>query len=300
THVLTVTGKDSFDSPDQIVVSMDAGKLKVSDNGVVKTFDPAKVNKVKILARAGNDVVDVKTTVTKPTEIDTGTGGPFPEGDTVYGGGGKDTIYARSDYCGVFGRGGDDTIYLYAGTAGVDAGAGNDTVIVKGSIDRTIPGGDGVDTIDYSAFGGGMVIRNGYTGFYYHGTDDGSGLPILDTTYGDSLSAFENFTGTQGDDFILGTSGRNVIKGVGGNDKLYGYAGNDLIYGGAGDDQLFGGNNDDALFGGAGHNALYGGDGNDYLNASNSNVSDFLSGGTGNDTGTWDASDVVTGVEVKA
>jgi Ca2+-binding RTX toxin-like protein len=299
THVLTITGKDNVDVPDQIVVSLENGKLKVSDNGAVKTFDPAKVSKIKVLARAGADVVDVKTSVTKPTEIDTGPSGPYGDGDTVYGGGGRDTIYARQSYHHVFGRGGNDTVYVYGNNAQVDAGAGDDTIVIKGGTDRTIKGGDGTDAIDYSADDTGLLIRNGYTSPYDAKTVDGDGVPIAEADIGDYLSGFENFTGTQGDDFIFGTTGRNVLKGLGGADAVYGYAGNDELYGGGGDDQLYGGAGNDAVYGGAGHNALFGGDGDDFLHAANGNVSDFLSGGAGNDKGVWDASDTVTGVEVK-
>ena len=45
----------------------------------------------------------------------------------------------------------------------------------------------------------------------------------------DTLSGFENLTGSQFNDILKGNAGNNVIAGLGGNDKLTGAGGNDTF-----------------------------------------------------------------------
>ena len=45
----------------------------------------------------------------------------------------------------------------------------------------------------------------------------------------DTLSGFENLTGSQFNDTLTGTTGNNVITGLGGNDTLTGGGGNDTF-----------------------------------------------------------------------
>ncbi|HEX8913587.1 MAG TPA: hypothetical protein VF796_14610 [Humisphaera sp.] len=290
-HVLTITGKDDFAAGDNIVVTVENSKLKVVDNGVAKLFDPAAVAKIKVLARSGPDLVNISTLVTKPTEIDTGAGGPLGTRDTVYGGSGKDVVNIRSAFASVSTRNGDDTVTDFEGFALINTGANNDTVFLKSGGESTVDGGDGTDTVDASSYTTGMLLRNGKSGQYIAGTAGSTGIPTINgagTTF--SLAGFENFTGTQGNDYIHGTDGRNVLKGLAGNDWINAFGGDDEVYGGAGNDRLYGG---------TGKNALFGGDGDDTLYALNGGAADFLSGGNGTDRGYWEVSDTVTGVEVK-
>ena len=52
----------------------------------------------------------------------------------------------------------------------------------------------------------------------------------------DTLSGFENLTGSQFNDTLIGSSGNNVLTGLGGNDTLNGGAGADHMLGGTGND----------------------------------------------------------------
>ena len=52
----------------------------------------------------------------------------------------------------------------------------------------------------------------------------------------DTLSGFENLTGSQFNDTLIGSAGVNVLTGLGGNDTLNGGAGADTMLGGTGND----------------------------------------------------------------
>ena len=61
--------------------------------------------------------------------------------------------------------------------------------------------------------------------------------------------AFENLTGSPGNDALLGNGNANELLGLGGNDQLEGRLGSDRLEGGAGNDRLLGGaGNDTFLF----------------------------------------------------
>ncbi|QDU68546.1 PKD domain-containing protein [Engelhardtia mirabilis] len=101
------------------------------------------------------------------------------------------------------------------------------------SDDDTISGGAGVDTVDYSAAAGGVVVD------LVAGTATGAG--------NDMLSGIENVTGSSFDDTLSGDSGANVLTGGAGDDVLDGGAGDDLLQGGAGADTLTGGAGTDTV-----------------------------------------------------
>jgi Ca2+-binding RTX toxin-like protein len=89
----------------------------------------------------------------------------------------------------------------------------------------------------------------------------------------DTISNFENLTGSAFDDILTGNTGNNVIDGAGGNDTLNTGGGNDTLIGGTGND---------TLNGGAGNDTLEGDDGDDLLIANSG--TDTLRGGDGADT----------------
>jgi Ca2+-binding RTX toxin-like protein len=119
-----------------------------------------------------------------------------------------------------------------------------------------------------------------------------------------------NKKGTFKNDTLSGTSGDDALDGSLGNDTLAGGAGNDWLFGGndspwnaeqfnagAGNDVLNGGDGNDTLDGGYGNDSLYGGSGDDFLDGGDSGFigndfyagqkllgSNYLAGGTGNDT----------------
>ena len=90
----------------------------------------------------------------------------------------------------------------------------------------------------------------------------------------DTLSGFENLTGSAFKDTLTANGLANRIDGA---------AGNDTINGGAGNDTLQGGADNDVLVGGAGADALDGGDGNDTASYASATVAVTvdLNAGTG-------------------
>ena len=190
-----------------------------------------------VIGTSGNNVI---TTGSGNNVID-GVGGT----NTVNAGDGEDDI--TSSGAGIYnGEGGDDTIRAGSGLL------------------ETLNGGDGIDLLDTTHWGGDYVID----------------LVSGDTNYGaESFINFENVITGSGNDSITGTSGANVLQGGLGNDSIDGGSGNDDILGGAGNDILGGGNGVDTVTGGSGDDTflitggefideLVGGSGDDTLDAS--------------------------------
>lgn len=109
-------------------------------------------------------------------------------------------------------------------------------------------------------------------------------------TFTDTISGFEWFRGTQGNDSFLGAGeseifeaglGNDAVSGAGGEDTIFGEDGNDTLSGNAGFDELHGDAGDDIVGGEAGNDRLFGDDGDDRLFGGSGN--DFLNGGSGND-----------------
>ncbi len=214
-------------------------------------------------------------------------GGGF---NTVYAGGGNDTVVGAGTAYGANGRDVIRAVNFADGGRGaddlraqkVDGGAGNDTIeawqvghgdagadFMKGG---TLHGGDGNDTINanYQAFG-----------------DAGADLMWGRTLYGgdgnDTMYAANGGYGEAGDDLISG----KVLYGGDGDDTLdaeefaHGEAGDDFITGGG---ELFGDNGDDTLAGtNATDDTLDGGRGADELRFALYEGSDVMRGGGGPD-----------------
>jgi Ca2+-binding RTX toxin-like protein len=127
----------------------------------------------------------------------------------------------------------DNTIDGGAGNDTISGGAGNDT-IVAGSGNETLDGGSGTDTVDFSHAASAVTANLATTS--------------AQNTFGagtDTLSGFENLTGSHYNDTLTGDSNDNVITGGLGNDTLTGGSGsdtfiyhvgdgNDIVAGGAG------------------------------------------------------------------
>ncbi|HYC75437.1 matrixin family metalloprotease [Brevundimonas sp.] len=121
-----------------------------------------------------------------------------------------------------------------AGANAITGGVGNDVLSGRGGIDA-LDGGAGVDTADYSAAAAGMRAQLN-TGVASNDGDGGS----------DSLSRFENVTGSAFNDVLIGAGGANVLNGGLGADVLLGLNGDDVLIGGAGAaNQMQGGMGDD-------------------------------------------------------
>ena len=208
------------------------------------------------------------------------------ENNTIIGGAGNDVIN---------GNGGNDII---------DGGAGNDI----------LNGGDGSDTLSYETATAAIKVSLSSTLAQATG---GSGS--------DTISNFENLTGSKYNDTLTGNDNDNTILGGLGNDIIEGGLGNDTLIGGDGIDtlsyalssssvtvdlsneyaqdtigartdtitgfeNLTGSNYDDTLKGNTLNNIILAGLGNDILNGGLGN--DTLDGGVGIDTVTYESSTV--------
>lgn len=166
-------------------------------------------------------------------------------------------------------------------------GGREDNLFIASLGNDTINGGQGIDTIDYSAASTGLVVdlKNGYM------TDD--------TGKRDTLIIIENIIATNFADRLNGSDVDNVILAEAGNDTVQGLAGDDTLYGGDGDDLIYGDyqteasfDGNDVLYGEEGNDRLIGGGGNDILNGGAGD--DIINGGSGIDT--VDYSTAVTAV----
>jgi len=171
---------------------------------------------------------------------------------TIYGGGAGDQLVGGAAADSLFGGIGDDWFDAANAPAGAD----------------TFDGGDGEDTVDFSARTKALVITVGA------GENDGEAGEK--TNVADSI---EGVLGGQGTNDISGGAGENHIWGGPLNDTLRGGAGSDWLSGGAGDDSLDGEAGDDFLYGEEGNDDLLGGVGDDLLDGTFGK--DTLNGGPG-------------------
>ncbi len=126
---------------------------------------------------------------------------------------------------------GDDIIALAAGfTTLVDAGGGNDLVLASAGNDR-VTGAGGIDTLSYANASAGVRVDLSLT---TQQDTLGSGL--------DTITGFENLTGSAFGDTLTANSATNVLNGLAGNDQLVSAAGagGDRMDGGAGFDEAVG------------------------------------------------------------
>ena len=156
--------------------------------------------------------------------------------DTLDGGGGTDTASYASSPTGV-------TVSLMTGTgSGGDAqgdtlsnienltGSNFDDTLEGNCRNNKLVGGLGTDTVSYAnatsgANGVGVTVNLALTRAQNTVT---AGI--------DTLSGFENLTGSQFNDTLIGSGGVNVLMGLRGNDLLNGGAGADHMLGGTGND----------------------------------------------------------------
>ncbi len=180
--------------------------------------------------------------------------------DTIYGGQGNDTLYGGQGSDVLYGGVGDDRLFGNLGDDTMDGGTGV----------NTLDGGDGIDMLSYSAASAGVSFSLALVG-----QAQATGVST------DTLSGFENLTGSAYNDALTGSVGANAVYGLTGNDVISGGGGNDILYGNQGEDVLYGNQDQDTLYGGQGNDMLYGEQGDDYLVGGVGN--DMLEGGDGND-----------------
>lgn len=215
---------------------------------------------------AGDDVIDTSGPVDVANGIGTPDRGypglygddddPTNDMDTVYGGGGNDTIRTGDDADSVDGGDGNDTIYSGIDDDTVDGGKGDD-LIVGGEGNDIIEGGQGNDVI-------------------YGGLETTDVLDIPDET---------DLRPDNGLDTIYGGAGNDTIYGRDDDDLIYGGADDDVIYGGIDDDTMYGDKGDDIFGGGHGNDAAYGGADKDTFtyDSAEDAIGDTVDGGSGGD-----------------
>ncbi len=126
-------------------------------------------------------------------------------------------------------------------------GSGDDTFSLLGSAvlpaDGLIDGGDGINSLDYSAYATGINVNLSDVDL-----SPSSTVPFiraLSATGVDSLANIQNVLGTAHDDVIVGDDGDNLIDAGVGDDRVFGRKGLDTLMGGPGVNWLFGdGGND--------------------------------------------------------
>jgi Ca2+-binding RTX toxin-like protein len=166
----------------------------------------------------GNDVYDMSAT-TAAAVVNLGTG--IATGAQI----GTDTLIGIET---VFGGSADDVMTDGAGANRLEGRNGNDVFIMTNDNAADIlRGGNGVDTIDYSAFIADLTVNLG-------GTNNVIGSGTVGNQ--DNINNIQNILSGAGNDSILGDNLVNTINGGGGNDTINGSGGADRLTGGTGAD----------------------------------------------------------------
>ena len=166
------------------------------------------------------------------------------------------------------GLAGNDTLIGGAGNDALSGAAGNDTLFGGRGNDILDGGAAGNDTVSYADAAGGVTVSLLLQGAAQNTIGGGS----------DTLTNFENLTGSPFNDTLTGGAGANLLSSLAGNDVLSGAMGNDTLMGGAGNDILIGGVGNDMLMGGAGSDSFWFGPG-----FGHDAVADFTPAGAGHD-----------------
>jgi Ca2+-binding RTX toxin-like protein len=212
--------------------------------------------------------------------------------ESANAGSGNDTLVGDAADNRLNGGGGTNVLY---GLGGNDTFAGG--TAAAGSYDQ-LWGGNGSDTVDYSAQSAGVYVDLRTQAGYF-----ASGLVLTD-----QMNSVENATGGSGNDTLVGDAGDNRLDGGGGTNVLYGLGGNDTFIGGtatAGQNQLWGGTGIDtvdysaqtaSVYADLGAGAGYVNHGGGFVLVDQMNSVENAVGGSGSDTLVGDAgNNVLTG-----
>jgi Ca2+-binding RTX toxin-like protein len=138
-------------------------------------------------------------------------------------------------------------VVSFSGVGTLVGGSVADTFAFRDGVGgfRSLRGGSGIDTLDYSGYTTGVTVDL---------------ASVSGTTGATEVSEFENAIGGEGDDVLKGDDldnflmggglGSDILLGRGGNDRLEAGGGRALLIGGLGTDTLVGGAADDLLIGG--------------------------------------------------
>lgn len=201
------------------------------------------------------------------------------------GTGATDTIFLVEDILGTR----HDDLILGDGSSNYLAGlAGNDTISGFDATDL-MWGGDGLDVLDGGAGSDMLLFITAGTRFDYDGIPFGFfGIPlgthgvqvnlatgaVLDEFgFQETVTGFENVSGTGYADSLIGDGIRNVLFGDDGADYIDGAGGNDRLEGGGGNDTLIGGDGFD-------HAAYYNAFSSVVVNLATGQATDDGDGGT--------------------
>jgi Ca2+-binding RTX toxin-like protein len=238
-----------------------------------------------------------------------------PQGDTLRGGDGEDTIIANAGDDLIDGDAGDDSIRGEAGNDTIDGGDGNDTIdggagddtIAGQSGDDVITGGAGIDNVVWNGVGNGSdtilasdgaetLTVQGDSGVNNYTVSSNSGLlrvaeGAASITVATSTTTI-NVNGGSDNDVITITSLADVnplvlnIDGQADNDTITAVDANIgkvrlFLNGGTGNDTITGSRDGDSINGDGGDDLVFGGLGNDSVDGGDGN--DTLNGDAGND-----------------
>jgi Ca2+-binding RTX toxin-like protein len=145
------------------------------------------------------------------------------EGDDVLNGGaGADVLRAGPGSDIVLGGDGNDTIFSDTGQITVRAGAGNDRLVVMPGLTFGVAdGGEGVDTIDFTALSESVRVDTALGEAQW---GDGASL---------NFGSFERFIGTNANDVFILRESETILSGGGGSDIYFLKGGNPASAGGA-------------------------------------------------------------------
>jgi Ca2+-binding RTX toxin-like protein len=181
-QTLTLTGTAGNDTLSLQRVSDDVLRVWLGDRA--GEYSPANINRIEVLAGAGDDLLSVSPDVAIPIYAFGDAGN-----DTLQGGAGRDTLTGGAGRNFMDGQGGDDRINGSGAPDTLWGGEGNDRMYGNGGDDR-FEGGGGVDR----AFGG-------------DGNDYLVGGGSADKLYGEG-----------GKDTLIGAAGADLLHGGGGID----------------------------------------------------------------------------------
>jgi Ca2+-binding RTX toxin-like protein len=265
-----------------------AGSVSVSGNGGNDNIQLGGGNDT-VSAGAGNDFVaggagDDALAGDAGNDFLSGAAG----NDSLTGGSGADTLSGGIGTDTLAGGDGDDE-FSFGGADQATGGAGNDVFFhdsTELSVNATIDGGDGTDTLDLSFEYNGLTVTLGTDpeSGTVDGLDDDAAADI-------TFAEIERILTGEGDDTIAGeaATGPVTVETGAGNDSIVTGSGNDNLAGGDGADTINGGAGNDTVDGGAGNDTLTGGAGADVFVADGTadRITDFDTstgiGGNGSD-----------------
>jgi hypothetical protein len=126
------------------------GRIRVDDNGTVKTFASSAVREIWAVAGAGHDAISMQSDLAIPATIQGDAGNDTLRSaagnDYVFGGDGHDRINGRAGNDRLDGDAGNDVIQGSSGNDSVRGLAGRDTLYAGGGADL-LEGGDNNDVL---------------------------------------------------------------------------------------------------------------------------------------------------------